>query len=209
MVMEKSDIVSLRSYSCNGKTDPTIGFPVIYLCNEHKPMIHPLLLIINHYSHLKGNKQATLVLKTKNPSCDAIIALFLYCASKFFNERFYIVIGILFRNLRECLNQHGYDMIIDYLRKNSQEKIDELVQRRNEGQVFSEVENCEYIPLISEKFIHEYLPSNCPNFELALAVDCMYDFSKWLLKKKFTRVKVRYEDESAYITSKIEALKNL
>lgn len=207
--MDKADIVSLRSYSCNGKTDPTIGFPVVYLCNEHKPILHPLLLIINHFSHLKGNQQALLALKTQNPSCDVVIALFLYCCSKFFNEKFYVVIGIFLRNLRECLNQYGYDIIIDYLQKNTKEKIDGFVQRKKEGLTFSETESCEYIPLISEKFIQEYLPIHCPNFEPSLAIDCMYDFSNWMLKRHFTRVKVRFEDESAYITSKIEALKNL
>ena len=208
-MLEKADLVSLRYYSCNGKTDPTTGFPVIYLCNEHKPMIHPLLVIINHFIHMKGNQNPVPILQTKNPCVDVVMGLFLYCASNFFNEKFYIVLGILFRNLRECLNTHGYDVIIDYLQNNSNEKIDELIKGRKEGKVFTETENCEYIPLISEKFVQEYLPVHCPNFEMSLAIDCMYDFSNWLVKKQFSKVKVRFEDESAYITSKIEALKNL
>ncbi len=192
-----------------GQADPTAGFPVIYQCNENKPMFHPLLLIINHLIFIKDNIEPIQIFKTKDPCCDTLMALFLFCASKYLNEKFYIVIGILFRNLRECLNEHGYDEVIEFLQNNQHEKKEDYEKRKQEGKVFTETENCEFISIAIEKFIREYLPENCPDFDTHVAMDCMFDFSSWLLKKQFSKVKVQYKDESASISSKIEALRNL
>ncbi len=95
------------------------------------------------------------------------------------------------------MNEHGYDLIIDYLEKKGgskeivKEHIANLKIRKNEGdRQFCEKETCQYLPMICEKFIVEYLPKHCPNFEPQLAIDVMYDFCNWLVQKPFTKTLV-------------------
>lgn len=199
-ILEKSDLNCLKVYGFQGKTDASVGFPVIYSCNEEKASFHPFHVIINHFKF--SNVLSGYV--TKNPSCDTIIALFLYSISRLITDKFYIVIGIFFRNLRECLNTYGYEVISEYFEKNTGQKREDLLQKKREGKVFCEVETCEFLPLIAEKLIMEYLPEKCPNFESELAIDTMYDFCNWLHKKRFAKVKVRFRnDENANLNSNL------
>jgi hypothetical protein len=197
-VLEKSDISCLRSYNLMGKTDPGVGFPVVVLCNEGRPVFHPFHIVINYFKF----SNLPCKLSAQNPSCDLIISLFLYHLSRLISEKFYVVIGLLFRNLRECLNVHGYAVIDEYFAKNLEGKKEEVKLVPKEGKRFCEVETCEYLPLISEKFLIEYLPEQCPEFEPQLGIDTMYDFCNWLLKKGFTKVKVRFREENPPIINK-------
>ena len=181
-----------------GKSDPTIGFPVVISCNDEKPIFHPFHCIIN-YLDLNNTPPN---FKIKKSCCDVIISLFLFQISRLIKENFYTIINLLFRNLRECLNMHGYDTILDYLNKNHKDKIDTVAKRKKEGKLFCQTETCEFIPLISEKFILEYLPQHCPDFEQKIAIDTMYDFCNWLTKNQLSRVKVRFGDDTVNLKKK-------
>jgi len=58
-------------------------------------------------------------------------------------------------------------------------------------------ESVEYLPLIADRFILNYLPKSCPDFEQQLAVDMMYDFCNWLVKKRLTKIKVSFSDRQS------------
>mmetsp|Transcript_27074 Transcript_27074/g.23965 ORF Transcript_27074/g.23965 Transcript_27074/m.23965 type:complete len:163 (+) Transcript_27074:619-1107(+) len=128
--------------------------------------------------------------------CDTVFSIFLYSLSRKVNENFYAIMGILLKNLRECLNDHAYDIILDFFKKNYPEENLVLVPKKKENRYFTEEESPEYIPLVCDKFILEYLPKHCPDFSQQLAVDLMYDFSEWLRKKKLTKVKMQFNDDS-------------
>ena len=187
--LEKVDLRLIGEYNLDGETDPTAGFPIINFYDNDKPTFHPFHVIINY---LKADKAEAIM---NSGCCDAVIALFLFSASKISNEKFYLVLGVFFRNLRECLNEQGYDLIKNYFFKNYSEEARSLVPRRKEDRTFCEVEMPEYLPLVSDKFILEYLPKYCPEFDQQLAVDIMYDFCKWLIKKKFTKIRISFNDD--------------
>jgi len=195
-VLDKSELRMLKSYTpSNGKCDPLLGFPIYYeVCSENDEDFHPIAWYLYHFKR----NDLYHVFPEREPSCDIVMALFLYCLSRYTNDKFYIMVGLLFRNLRECLNEHGYEVIIDYLEKKGgskdvvKEHINNLKLRRYEWnrRQFCEKETCQYLPLICEKFIVEYLPKHCPQFEPQLAIDVMYDFCNWLVQKPFTKTLV-------------------
>ena len=188
--LEKTDLRLIGEYNLDGKTDPTLGFPIISYCDNDKPVYHPIHTIINY---LKADKAEKIL---NNSCCDAVMALFLFSASKITNEKFYLVLGVFFRNLRECLNEQGYDLINSYFIKNFSPEARSLAPSRKEDRTFCEVEMLEYVPLVSDQFILRYLPKYCPEFDQQLAVDLMYDFCKWLIKKKFTKLEISFNDDN-------------
>ena len=188
--MEKSDLRLLGEYNLDGETDPTVGFPIIHVYDNNRPSFHPFHAIINN---LKDETKSDAILS--NHCCDTVISLFLFSASKITAEKFYLVLGVFFRNLRECLNEQGYEIIAEYFMKNYSEEARSLIPKKKEEKTFCEVEPLEYLPLVSDKFILEYLPKYCPEFDQQLAVDLMFDFCRWLAKRKFTKIKMMFNDD--------------
>jgi len=187
--VEKSDLRLVGEFNLEGYTDPTVGFPIMSYYDNDKPTYHPFHVII---STLQSDRSETIL---SNNSCDTVMALFLFSASKIINEKFYLVLGVFFRNLRECLNEQGYEIIAHYFVKNYSEEARSLIPRKKENKTFCEVESPEYLPLVSDRFILQYLPKYCPEFDQQLAVDIMFDFCKWLIKKKFARIKISFNDD--------------
>jgi len=188
-LLQKGDLKVLKAHSfAGGKSDALLGFPVYYeVCSEDDEELHPLAWYLYHFK----KNDLHQVFPDKDPSCDMVISLFLYCLSRYLHEKLYQVMSLLFRNLRECLNEYGYDVVIGFLEKNGKkENIENLKNRKNQKGSFCEKETCQYLPIICEKFIIEYLPDRCPDFEPQLAIDAMHDFCSWLVKKPFTKTLV-------------------
>jgi hypothetical protein len=125
--------------------------------------------------------------------------MFLFSVSRIVNEKLYNVLGIFFRNLRECLNEFGYDKIREYFERDYPEESKSLIPKRNQDRPFTEKENPDFVPIISDYFILEYLPRYCPDFDQQFAVDLMHDFCVWLLKKKLTKIKINFADQETII----------
>jgi hypothetical protein len=197
--VEKSDLRILNDYDFSGECDPTLGFPIIKFCNDDQPTFHPFHVIINN---LKSENRSESLLN--NNYCDTIMGMFLYAVSKIVNEKLYLILGIFFRNLRECLNEHGYEVIAEYFEKNHSEEAKSLIPKKKDDRVFCSQETPDFLPVISDKFILEYLPKYCPDFDQQLAMDLMYDFCKWLSKKKYTKIRVAFNDEENITVNKEE-----
>jgi len=142
----------------------------------------------------------------KSNSCDYIMSLFLYCASKLVNQKLYLILGIFFRNLRECMNEHGYEVLERYLKDKYGDEAKGMIPERK-GKVYCIDETVEFLPLIADKFILHYLPKHCPDFDQQLAVDIIYDFCNWLVKKKLTKIRVSFSNSNP--ATKIEDKKNV
>lgn len=187
--VEKADLRLVGEYNLEGETDPTIGFPTIHLYDNDRPSFHPFHVIIN--SLRSGDRSESIL---SNNCSDVVMAIFLFSSSKVVNEKFYLVLGVFFRNLRECLNEQGYEIIAEYFIKNFSDEARSLIPKRKDDRIFCEIESPEYLPLVSDRFILEYLPKYCPEFDQQLAVDIMFDFCKWLIKRKFTKIKMAFND---------------
>lgn len=64
----------------------------------------------------------------------------------------YKIIGIFFRTFRDCLNECGYKAIKKY--KGLRESLEISINKEKSGpetehKLFSEIENCEYVPLVA------------------------------------------------------------
>lgn len=158
--VKKEDFRILNDYDLSGETDPTTGFPVMNICDDDKPAYHPFYDIIYTLKHDPRNDMIT-----NANNCDTIFSRFLFSIAQIVNEKFYLVMGILLRNLRECLNEHGYDVIEEFFITNYPEENHHMIPKKKENRYFTEEENPEYLPLISDKFILEYLPKYCPDFD--------------------------------------------
>ena len=180
------DLRLIDKFNLSGSCSPTEGFPVIKLHNDDKPTFHPFHIIINK---LMGENQ----MDTMGNSCDEIFSMFLYSVSKIVNLKFYMILGIFFRSVRECLNENGFDVIEKYLKDKYGDEAIGMIHDKN-GQIFCVDRNVEYVPLIADKFILEYLPKNRQEFNQQLALDLMYDFCNWLVKKKLTKIKISFSD---------------
>jgi hypothetical protein len=150
---------------------------------------------------------------SSNCSPDYGMSLFLFGCSKICVTSLYTVLGIFFRNLRECLNDHGYDVLQNYLNEKYGEEAKTIMSSSNKGKIYCVEETMDYLPLIADKFILEYLPKHCPDFDQQLAVDIMYDFCNWLTRRKLTKIKLSFSENQAMVSHsdsvKIEEKKSI
>jgi hypothetical protein len=190
--VEKTDLRLLKEFAfLGGSVEPTIGFPVIKFCNDDQPTYHPFHAIM---IALKSESRSESLMTNNNNSCDIVFSKFLFSVSKLVNEKVYLVLGLFFRNLRECLNDHGYDKITEYFERHYTDESKSLIPKKKEDRVYCERETPEFLPFIADTFIMDYLPKYCPDFDQQLAVDLMYDFCNWLLKKKMTKIKAGFNN---------------
>jgi hypothetical protein len=112
--------------------------------------------------------------------CNTIFAHFLLYMQNLICMDFARSLIILMRYFRDCLNAHGWDMVSKTYLMTPDEKKEEYCSRFN----------AEYIPELSNLFLCEYLPKQCPKYDEKLAVDTMLFFCNWLHKHKYTASKL-------------------
>ena len=175
----QSDLNIIEEFNMNGTCDPTDGFYILHKGPDNKPSFHPFHAIINKLKLEHKSEQLY-----NSHTCDAVISLYLYCISKIVKSRLYILLGMFFRYLRECLNEYGYQEVELFYKLGNPDDIRTNLPQKRIGREFTEEENIEYLPLIADKFIQEYLPAKCSEFDQEIAIDIMIDFCSWLYKKK-------------------------
>lgn len=202
----KEDLRLIEDLKCTGETHPSQGFQVFE--KGFRANTHPFVKIMNSIMD-KSNPPEIL---EHSRSVDTIITLYLFYIAKNVNLKFYLVLCVLFRHLRACLNEHGYEQIAEGKRKYKvkDETVsagDHFSQEESNGfggasgqpsggkkDIFCEKENCDYIPFIAEFFLSDYLPKACPDFNFDLSVKIFHEFCKWLTKKNLTKIKVSYNN---------------
>lgn len=185
----RSDLSIIDEFNFRGSSEPTDGFYILHKGEDNKPSFHPYHAIINKLK--LENKPEQFY---NNHSCDSVIALYLFCVSKIIAPRGYLLLGIFFRHLRECLNDHGYQEVENFFKHGHSEDSRANLPQKRPGKDFTQQENIEYLPLIADKFILQYLPGKCPDFDQEVALDIMVDFSNWLYKKKLTKIKLAFNN---------------
>ena len=184
----KEDLSIIQNLNLFGSCDPLEGFPIIKLHNSKAVdnlEFHPFYIIIKKIMEDSTFKERT---------CDFIFSKFLYSASKLVNKECYLILVIFFRNLRDCINQYGYSIIKNFLKEKHAEDTKIVVVGSTKNQISKKIfcANCsvKYIPLLADKFILEYVPINCSQFNTQLATDIILDFCNWLVKWKLTKIKI-------------------
>ena len=123
----------------------------------------------------------------KKLTCDIVMGLFLYGMSKLVDKKLYLVLGIFFKELRNCLNDNAPQIIDKYL----SQKIgpnDRKSRVIGDTKEFCSENTPIYLPLIADIFVKHI--SSYPDFELHLAVELIQDFCKWLERKKLTKIRL-------------------
>ena len=183
----ESDLSIIKEFDFGGSCDPADGFYVLHCSENGKPQFHPFHTIINK---VKLDRKADKFLE--NHTCDNIMAIFLYHVSKIVKIECYLLLGVFFRHLREALNEFGYKEIDSYMKQEESEDSGSNLEKMD-GKDFSEEQDVEYLPLVADRFILDYLPRKCPEFDQDIAVDIMYDFCRWLFRKEFTKMKIVFD----------------
>lgn len=182
-----TDLSIIHEYKFNGKCDPTEGFYVDQVGEEKKPAYHPFHAIINRLK--LDNKPDHF---DNNHICDYVISLFLFYVSKIVNAKLYRLLGIFFRHLREALNEYGYQEVETFYKEGHSDEARMHIPQKKIGRDFTQEEDVHYLPLIANRFISDYLPERCPDFDQELALSLMFDFCGWLFRKKLTKIKLAF-----------------
>ena len=112
--------------------------------------------------------------------CDRILGEFLIQMSKRVNSQFYKTLLLFILHYRSCMNQKVYSI--------HNESVGGKLQPL-QGEYTTQY-NAEYMPEVSNHFIKNYLPANCRNFELNVAIKLTMFICEWLHLNHFTKCKL-------------------
>lgn len=174
----------------NEKTSPGKTFVKEKNMITSQFIVHPVSQFINMMKedHLPSDFFST------TPTCDKLFALYLYNVSLYTNQTYTDMVAVLFRGLRECLNQHGYDLLQKFETQNPMQKV-ELHKQPTNSQDFCQLEPPWYISIIFDYFVKEFLPKyldGVSNFSLSFVCLFLREFNQWLLKHNLTRIKCSF-----------------
>ena len=170
------------------------------MCTSTSPRFHPFLHLF-HKLRTENLDKSIMI----NPRCDIVFCIYLLGVCRFFSPVFYRIVGVFFRNLRECLNEEGYricedsDVKIEAIDEFEFVKMEEPTEEKRSLQdsylsfvpkSFCTSQSPRIIPKLANFFISEYLPANCEKFDQDLAVYLMIDFCRWLNKHHLTTHKI-------------------
>lgn len=200
---EDLGILLVIAEDIRGSSSPLDGFPCYRMCTSNTPRFHPFL----HLFH-KLRTESLDFSVIHNAKCDVAFCLYLLGACRFFSPMFYRIMGVFFRNLRECLNEEGYrfcetfEVKIECPDDDDSIKLEFASEEKRAGsfgtgvpKTFCTTQPPRIIPKLANFFISEYLPNNCENFDLDVAVYLMLDFCKWLNKNKLSDIKIDLYDD--------------
>jgi hypothetical protein len=115
-------------------------------------------------------------------TCDDIFAIFILHTAKNFSFKFLKNLLIFLKNLRDCMNLIGWEVLSEY----------KSLRNENTNSEFTSVKNAECLPKISNEFINLFLPNRLPQWDKHLAVVIINMFCDWLYKNKFTNEKLNF-----------------
>ena len=181
--LKKEELMVLGTVdvSCEGRCNPKDFF---YSKGKRN---HPFL---NVFERIENGENSFSKL-----TCDIIFSLFLFQLSKIVSLKFFKIFVVFFNHLRECLNQHGYQIIQHQKNINEMINYHVLVKNGNKNlNLFCEVEGPENVPLVSNFFILDYMPKYCRLFDQSLAIGIFLDFVKWMNKNNHCKKKIIFDN---------------
>ena len=117
-----------------------------------------------------------------------VFSIFLYKVSFFVNEDFFLMLTLFIKYLRQCLNEHGLDEVIKYEASNKKF----ILKSLKKDLTFTEQENIDYIPLVSNIFVRSYMHKYCQMFPSEILIVLVKVFCNWLFKNNLTKKKVEF-----------------
>ena len=135
---------------------------------------------IQNYENLQSHHFLQKVLDTKlnplkgldaeNSKCDEVFADYIVKMSNYCNSIFFIKLLKFITLFRECVNSINRE------------------KSRNEGRDYTEVNNAEDVPDVSNEFITEFLDPDTNSFDISKeeAIDLTQNFCHWLYENNFT-----------------------
>jgi hypothetical protein len=157
------------------------GYYILYEKVKNYLSTHgKLLLYNNHHKNEEKENQFFLNLEKDNLSCDDIFAIFILDISRTLSLKFLKNLLIFIKNLRDCMNIIGWEILSEYKSLRYEPTILD----------FTSVKNAECLPDLSNEFINIFLPNKLPNWDKHLAVVIVNMICDWLYKHKFTNKKL-------------------
>ena len=128
---------------------------------------------------------------------DQVMAIYLYNMAEICNTRFFKYLEETLLCIRKCMNQNYKNLLRIYQRNSGIYTTEIISEVEDKGLEFSEVNNCEYLPLISDYFVLEFAPGNMEEIDQKVLTAVVHDFCYWLYDKKLTHLKIsRYSVET-------------
>ncbi len=121
-------------------------------------------------------------LEKEELTCDDIFAIFLLDMARTVNFKFLKNLLIFVKNLRDCMNLIGWEILSEY----------KSIRNEPTTLEFTSVKNAECLPDITNDYINLFLPNNFPKFDKHLAVVIINMFCDWLYKHKFSNKKLKF-----------------
>lgn len=185
------DLELVRELKCEGKASPTQPFVKGRNPITNQLILHPIAELLSCLAHDATDDQFFTQL-----NCDKIFAIFLYNLSKFSNQSFYSMASLVIRGLRQCLKEHGYELLQLFEAQNPSQKIELFKESTdtNDDISFCNVEPAWYITIIFDFFVKEYFPMYLggENFNLGFVTSFLQAFNDWLINNNLSKIKCEF-----------------
>ena len=190
-MLSLEDLSMVSQLNCYGTSSPTKSFLKERNLITNQNIVHPLADIISCLVN-----DATDETFFTQLTCDKIFSIYLFNLSRFANQTFHSMVALLIRALRQCLNDHGYELLQVFEAQNPTQKIELLKESTDsiEGTSFCKVEPAWYITIVFDFFVKEYLPRylGSTTFNLAFVCSFLQAFNDWLLKNNLSKIKCTF-----------------
>lgn len=190
-MLSKDELTLLRELKCEGTASPTRSFVKERNLITNQFILHPIADMLNCLKSEAADNEFFTQL-----TCDKIFACYLDSLAKFANQTFHNMVALIVRALRQCLNDHGYDLLQLFEAQNPTQKIELLKESTETVDVvsFCKVEPAWYISIVFDFFVKEYLPRylDGEDFNLAFVSGFLQAFNDWLLTNNLSKVKCTF-----------------
>lgn len=190
-MLNLDDLSLVSELNCHGIASPTKSFVKERNLITNQNIVHPLANIISCLVN-----DATDEAFFTQLTCDKIFSIYLFNLSRFANQTFHSMVALMIRALRQCLNDHGYELLQVFEAQNPTQKIELLKESTDshEGTSFCSVEPAWYITIVFDFFVKEYLPQylDKSDFNLAFVCSFLHSFNQWLLKNNLSKIKCAF-----------------
>lgn len=91
------------------------------------------------------------------------------------SDEVYDMMSLVVRALRECINKIGYTFVGIFEDQNGGQKSDLNIKNSNgEDENYCEIETCQYISIVFDYFVKEYLPDYIETDEFQVDFVCKF-----------------------------------
>ena len=113
---------------------------------------------------------------TEVKTCNEAFAAYLIEVAQVMKPEYYMQFVLYIQCLRRCINLHGWSLL-----RETQPGL---------NQEYCSCRDASNLPEISNHFISDFLPQECPSLDRKAAIEMTLHFNKWLYERKLSRLKL-------------------